>query len=225
MNRIYLVRHGENPANITKQFSSRHVDHELTPKGVLQAEQTAAHLRGKGIAAVYCSPLRRAVQTAEIIAAPLGLPVGVVEGFREIDVGEMERQPATAEAWAYHNEVLGSWLSGDVERAFPGGDSFVTLCARMRAGLEEALRGRRGQNIVIVGHGGIFTMTMQDLCPGVDMRRLIAALAHNCSISELLLRRAAGRLLGELVSWGVHEHLHGAAADLVPGIPTDEGER
>ncbi len=219
MNRIYLVRHGENPANITKEFSSRRVDYPLTAKGVLQAEQTGAHLRGKGIHAVYSSPMRRATQTAEIIAAALGLTVGVVEGLREIDVGEMELEPSTAEAWAYHNEMLRSWLAGDVERAFPGGDSYVTLCARMRVALDEITRGPRGRTVVVVGHGGLFTMTMKDLCPGADMRALIACLAQNCSISELLLRRRRGRLVGEIVAWGAHDHLYGEAADLVPGVP------
>lgn len=224
MNRIYLVRHGENPANITKEFSSRRVDYPLTAKGVLQAEQTAEYLLGKGIHAVYSSPLRRAVQTAEIIARRLGLSVTVVEAFREIDVGELELQPPSAESWAYHNEVLLGWLRGEVERAFPGGDDYRTLCARMRAGLAEATRGRRGQNIVVVGHGGIFTVTMKDLCPGVDMGWLLSRLQHNCAISELLLRRRGGRLVGEVVCWGFHEHLHGEAADLVPGVPR-EGER
>ncbi len=222
MNRLYLVRHGENPANLTKEFSSRRVDYPLTAKGVLQAQQTAEHLAGIGIQAVYSSPLRRAVQTAEIIAARAGLPVAVEEGFREIDVGELELAPPTAEAWAYHNEVLMGWLQGQVERAFPGGDSYLTLCARMRAGLEGAMRGRRGQSIVIVGHGGIFTMTMKDLCPDADMRALLAGLAQNCSISEILLRRRGGRLLGEVVAWASHAHLYGQAADLVPGIPQDD---
>lgn len=219
MNRVYLVRHGENPANITKEFSSRHVDYPLTAKGVLQAEQTADYLRDKGIHAVYSSPLRRAVQTAEIVAGRLGLGVDVLDAFREIDVGELELRPPSAEAWAYHNEVLLGWLNGQVERAFPGGDNYLTLCARMRKGLDEATRGRRGQNIVVVGHGGIFTVTMKDLCPGVDMRWLLTRLQHNCAISELLLRRCGRRLVGQVVRWGFHEHLHGEAADLVPGVP------
>jgi len=218
MNRLYLVRHGENPANINKQFSSRRIDFPLTAKGVLQAQQTAEHLAGKGVHAIYTSPMRRAVQTAEIIGARLGLPVTALEELREIDVGELELQPATPEAWAYHNEMLLDWLQGRVERAFPGGDSYLTLCARMRAALEEATRGRRDQHIVVVGHGGIFTVTMQDLCPGVDMWALLAGLAHNCSISELLLRRQDGRLVGEIVSWGAHAHLSGEAADLEPGF-------
>ncbi len=45
MIKIYLVRHGENVANLTKEFSHRKVDHSLTPKGRLQAKQTAAYFK------------------------------------------------------------------------------------------------------------------------------------------------------------------------------------
>ncbi len=45
MIKIYLVRHGENVANLTKEFSHRKVDHSLTPKGRLQAEQIAAYFK------------------------------------------------------------------------------------------------------------------------------------------------------------------------------------
>ena len=60
-NTIYLVRHGENLANITKEFSHRLVDYSLTPKGIIQAEQTAAYFRDFHIDEIYSSPLKRAV--------------------------------------------------------------------------------------------------------------------------------------------------------------------
>jgi broad specificity phosphatase PhoE len=47
MTTLYLVRHGENLANITKEFSYRAVDYPLTPKGILQAEQTAEYFAAK----------------------------------------------------------------------------------------------------------------------------------------------------------------------------------
>jgi len=60
-NRLYLVRHGENLANLTKEFSYRQVDYSLTPKRVLQAQQTAACFTDKNIHEIYASPLKRAV--------------------------------------------------------------------------------------------------------------------------------------------------------------------
>ncbi|MGH2510245.1 MAG: histidine phosphatase family protein, partial [Ktedonobacteraceae bacterium] len=92
-NTIHLVRHGENPANITHEFSYKLIDYPLTPKGVLQATQTAEFLKGTPIDAIYSSPLKRAHETAHIIAAPHQLPVTVIEGFREVNVGELELRP------------------------------------------------------------------------------------------------------------------------------------
>ena len=60
MNTLYLVRHGENRANLTKQFSYKTVDYPLTPKGVLQAQQTAEFFQDKQIDEIYASPLKRA---------------------------------------------------------------------------------------------------------------------------------------------------------------------
>lgn len=225
VNRLYLVRHGENLANITKEFSHRHIDYPLTPKGVLQAQQTAEHLADKGIHAIYSSPLRRAVETAEIIAARLGLRVVVLEELREINVGDLERRPASAESWAFFQSVLLSWLAGKVETAFPGGEDYVTLWRRMRAAIERAVAGRQGQNVVLVGHGGIFTLTLKDLCPAVDLDWLRRSESHNCSISEIMVTMRDGRPVGEIIRWASYAHLHGLAAELVPGGPEPDSFR
>ncbi len=224
MNRLYLVRHGENPANITKEFSSRYVDYSLTPKGILQAQQTAEYFVDKRIDAVYASPLKRARETAEIIGARLGLPVAVMDNFREVDVGELESRPPTRENWAAHNAIVECWMRGQPEAEFPGGDHYVRLWSRMRAGVERIAAGGDGRNLVVVAHGGIFTFTLKDLCHNVDVDWLFGQQNHNCSITEILVDHRDGRLEGELVDWASCAHLHGAAALLVPGIPEFEDE-
>lgn len=97
--RLYLVRHGENRANLTKELSQRKVDYPLNAKGRLQAEQTAAYFRDEQVQEIFTSPLKRAAKTAAIIAAPLGLPVKVIESFRELDMGDLEANPDAAGSW------------------------------------------------------------------------------------------------------------------------------
>jgi len=75
---LYVVRHGENPANLNREFSYKLIDYSLTEKGVRQAEETASFFREKGIDAIYSSPLKRARETAQIIAAPIGSPGGTM---------------------------------------------------------------------------------------------------------------------------------------------------
>lgn len=222
MNRLYLVRHGENKANITKEFSHKQVDYPLTDKGRLQAQQTADYFLDRGIDEVYSSPLKRALETAEIIAQRLGHDVIVEENFREINVGDLEGRPPTPENWALHDQVLEAWYQGNLEARFPGGEDFLTLRHRLRAGFQRVVDGKTDYNIVVAGHGGLFRATVYDLCTNIDPDKLRDRLLHNCSITEILAGRYDSRLESELVRWGFHEHLHGEAADLVPGTPESD---
>ncbi|HSQ27579.1 MAG TPA: histidine phosphatase family protein [Anaerolineales bacterium] len=219
MNRVYLVRHGENPANLTKEFSCRKVDYPLTEKGQLQARQTGSYFSAKNIQAIYTSPLKRTVESAEIISKVLDLNFEVMENFREVNVGLLEELPVSEENWNLHNEIIVDWIEGKRQRSFPGGENFLMLRQRMLAGLEKALDGRSNQNIIILGHGGIFTLTLQEICPEVDIKWLIKAENHNCSISELLIEKKCGNLQGKLIQWALTSHLTGTAAELVSGNP------
>jgi probable phosphoglycerate mutase len=219
MNKLYLVRHGENPANITKQMSCRFVDYPLTRKGRLQAEQTADFFRNKEIHEVYASSLKRAIETAEIIAGPLGLNVNQMENFRELDVGELETNEDLDESWRDYFEVIRQWMSGNLHVRFPGGENFHMARERMRAGVGQILDGKDGHNVIVVGHGGIFSATAMDLSPDIDFELLKKVETHNCAISELDMRRKDGRWTGSLVRWGDVSHLHGEAARVVSGLP------
>jgi probable phosphoglycerate mutase len=222
MNRIYLVRHGENTANLTKEFSHRRVDYSLTPKGVLQAQQTAAFFKNKRVDAIYSSPLKRAAETAAVIGRELGIDPILLEQFREVNVGLMETWPPSPESWAEHDRIVRSWFEGQPELAFPEGEDHHTLIRRMRSGLELVLKDCEDHHIVIVGHGGIFTFTITDLCRDADLRALIREPSHNCSITEIDFERLDGRLEGTLKTWAAFDHLSGEAAAFVAGHPAYE---
>jgi broad specificity phosphatase PhoE len=219
MNRIYLIRHGENRANLTKELSHRKIDYPLNAKGRLQAQQTAAYFQNRQVDEIYASPLCRAVQTAQIIAQAVGLRYTVMENFREINVGDLEGQPVSAELWARHNQVLEGWLDGHPGARFPGGENYFELRDRMLRGLLWAVQGKSGRSLLIVAHGGIFTLTIKDLCPQVNMQAILHKESANCSISEILLHENRGKIYGELISWSSFSHLQGKAAELVSGVP------
>ncbi len=218
-NRLYLVRHGENTANLTKEFSCRRVDYSLTAKGILQARQVAAHFAGQRIDAIYASPLKRAVETADIIAGALRLPVTVLENFREVNVGALEGKPSDAEHWKVYFQVFEDWFAGEGTTAFPEGENYHTLWERMRSGLRQVLAHRNGENIIIVGHAGIFTATLKDLCRDIDVAWLRQQPNHNGSITEVTVKTGDSTLEAELVQWASTAHLHGEAAEVVPALP------
>ncbi|MCB0056520.1 MAG: histidine phosphatase family protein [Caldilineaceae bacterium] len=222
MTTLYLVRHGENVANLTKEFSHRAVDYSLTDKGRAQAAQTADYFRGQAIDAVYSSPLRRARETAEAIAAVVGKPVTVVEDFREINVGVLEGQAPTPELWHGHNQLLLAWFAGEHDRAFEGGESYNDLWRRAQAGYAQVLAAVPQGRAVIVAHGGLFTLTLKDLCRNFDPAILRTRQNHNCSISEVEADLNGERVQATLVDWANVGHISGAAADFEPGSPRKE---
>jgi probable phosphoglycerate mutase len=216
---VYLVRHGENPANLTKELSCRKVDYSLTPKGRLQAEQTGNYFRDIHIAGIYASPLKRAWETAEIMAAINGVQIQIAEYFRELDLGHLEEKGNDPLAWQIHFEVIRDWMNGKPETCFPGGENYFMAQQRLREGIETALDSCPEGDIVVVGHGGIFSAGLLGLCPGADREILRRTDFHNCAISEITLQKVDGRWLGELVRWADASHLTGEAAELVSGLP------
>lgn len=222
MSTIYLIRHGENHANVTKEFSYKYVDYSLTPKGVLQAKQTAAYLQDKNIAALYASPLKRAIETADIIATVLRLPVTIMEQFRELNVGLLEGQAPSAHNWAIYTQVVNAWYTGRHGMAFPGGEDYVTLRNRMMNGLREILRHQAGTCVALIGHGGMFTATIKDICSHVDLNILPQRKKQNCSITEIEAHLIDGRVEGKLKAWASCAHLQGEAAQFFSGSPLFE---
>lgn len=220
MNRLLLVRHGENKANLTKEFSHRGVDYPLTPKGRMQAEQTAEHLKRFAISRVYTSPLLRAKETAEVIAAAVGAPLETLEAFREVAVGDLEGQPPTKAAWAEHDAIIGAWIAGDGGVRFPGGENFLELIARVREGYRTILEGRDGETLVLVAHGGSLGLPLLPLSPGLDRAALRSH--PNCGVSELNAAYENGVLTLELLHWASAEHLYGEAASLVSATPDED---
>ncbi|GAC1450651.1 MAG: hypothetical protein PVSMB5_38430 [Ktedonobacteraceae bacterium] len=184
-NTIYLVRHGENPANINHEFSYKKVDYSLTPRGILQAEQTGDYFKTRRIDEIYASPLKRAKETAEFIARPLHMPVTIMEQFREINVGDLEGRPPTEENWRLHDRIVEDWFEGKHDTTFPGGEDYHTLLQRLRDGLRFITAQKTGKHIVVVGHGGIFTRPIRDICPAVNVQELLRNPNYNCSITEI----------------------------------------
>ncbi|HEY7021185.1 MAG TPA: histidine phosphatase family protein [Ktedonobacterales bacterium] len=221
MTKLYLVRHGENLANITKEFSYRAVDYPLTPKGVLQAEQTAEYFADRSIDAIYASPLLRARQTAEILTRRIAVPVHLRLELREINVGSLEGA-STPENWALYHRISAAWYAGQAEVAFPDGEDLHMVEVRFLACLGEIVSAHPNSAVVVVGHGGVYTACIALLCPKLDLPTLLAQPNHNCSITEVEAALTyEGQVQGVLRAWASYSHLHGVAAEVVSALPDD----
>ena len=146
-----LVRHGQTEWNRVERFRG-HADVPLNQTGLAQAEATGRRVASEWTpAAVYSSPLSRAVKTAEAIAKHFSLPVQVHPGLADIDYGEWQgltpeearqRWPEQVDSWYLHPELA----------CIPGGETLAGLRLRGMAAIQELSAHHPGQTIVLVGH-------------------------------------------------------------------------
>jgi len=179
MRSLYLVRHGDTDATWERRYEGRG-NSELNWIGLLQAESAAESIildacraaqsgtstacaDSRGIAAVYSSPSRRALDTARLIGGRVGLVPVIMQGLAEVDFGDWEgltydeilrRSPDLLERWV--SDPLGTWP--------PGGESLLDVWRRTRSCLEKIISLHRSSSgtcprdarggVVLVSHGG-----------------------------------------------------------------------
>jgi len=91
---ILLTRHGQTEWNLLKKVQGK-ADIELNEKGIEQAEKTRDSLKNEKVDLILCSPLKRAIQTAEIINQGRNIRMIIDERVSERDFGEFEGMPNT----------------------------------------------------------------------------------------------------------------------------------
>jgi broad specificity phosphatase PhoE len=166
---ILLARHGETDWNREGRWQGW-ADPPLNDTGRAQARELAEQLRATPFDAVYSSDLSRAHETAELVAAPHGLPVRADPGLREIDVG----------SWS-------GLTRAELEERFPDGnrpdgETREQHRARVLAAVERIVRANPARRILIVTHGG--TMRALRDQTGDGAHHPIA----NCGVIELEFR-------------------------------------
>jgi probable phosphoglycerate mutase len=146
---IFFLRHGSHD-RLGRILCGRMEAVGLSEHGREEARAAARRLADEGVAALYCSPVQRTRETAELVAERLGLAVEIAEDLTEIDYGEWTG--ASFEAlradprWQDWNCARG------VTRA-PGGESLLEVQARVRRFVETAMLRHPEQRIAAVSHG------------------------------------------------------------------------
>jgi ribonuclease H / adenosylcobalamin/alpha-ribazole phosphatase len=152
---LLLVRHGVTEHTVNKLMTGGlgGLNVGLTDEGRDQARATADWLAplAEGIDVVVSSPVRRTLETAEIIAARLGRTFETDDGLAEMEFGAWEGM-SFAELRERHPDELDAWLGSP--DAVPGGtgESLRSVQSRVRASLEKLLADHAGQTVLAVSH-------------------------------------------------------------------------
>jgi probable phosphoglycerate mutase len=165
--RVFLVRHGETVLSAEDRFAGS-TDVPLGPNGRHQAERLAERLVHDPLAAVYCSPLERTVETAAIIASPHGLEVQRRAGLREIDHGHWEGL-RRADVEAQCPDEYAAWEEDPYTFAPQGGESGVQVIARALPLMREIVLAHAGQHVLVVSHKATIRLVIAGLL-GFDAR-------------------------------------------------------
>ena len=165
--RLFLVRHGATGLSAEDRFAGA-TDVVLSLEGRVQVEQLAQRLAENKLAAIYCSPLQRTVQTAEIIAQPHGLEPIAKDGLREIDHGHWEGL-RRADVEARFAEEYSAWEADPFTFAPQGGESGLSVMARSLPVIREIVLKHSDENVLVVSHKATIRLVIGSLL-GFDVR-------------------------------------------------------
>jgi len=147
---IFLARHGESDWNVEKRFQG-HSDRPLTERGREQAHALADLLASEKIDAVYTSPLSRALETAEIVAARAGLEPVALPELREVDTGSWSGL-SRVDVEARFPEGFARWRSGG--SGWEDGETYQQMAERVIGALRTIAEDHPNGRVLIISHGG-----------------------------------------------------------------------
>jgi broad specificity phosphatase PhoE len=147
---VYLARHGQTAYNAEGRFQGQQAI-GLDKVGRAQAAELAERASGYGFAALWCSPLLRARETADVVGARIGLAPREDARLMETDAGDWT-DLSFAEVRAMAPERFDAFAAADPSFAFPGGESFAEQEVRVSAALID-IEAQSEPPILVVCHG------------------------------------------------------------------------
>lgn len=186
---LILVRHGESEGNVEGRLQGQR-DYPLTTLGQRQVEATAKRLALKKVTAVYSSPIKRALATAEAIVQPHALSVRPVSEIQEYDFGDL-----SGLTWSQIKEQAPE-VAKEIRTArleypsYPGEEGREVFRKRVRNGLMAiAARHTGDERVVVVSHAGPIAAFAQHVL-GRKYLRPNPFQIGNCSLTTIEFRDA-----------------------------------
>lgn len=163
---FYFIRHGQTDWN-RQGICMGSQDIPLNETGRRQAQEAVSFLQNEGIVHIVASPLVRAKETAEILAASMDVPLSLDDDLKECTWGVLEGKPTDVDG------LLGPWLKGETPK---GAESAASFGKRVLLGLNRALE--KTGPVLIVSHGGVGMAVKRFM--GVPLEKLANAASYVC---------------------------------------------
>lgn len=181
--RIFLIRHGATTSTRDDRFAGSS-DVELSEDGKLQIASLGKRLASQRLDAVYCSDMKRAIDTANAIAMPQNLSPFPNRDLREIDHGSWEGR-IHKEVEQTDAAVYKDWSADPLTFAPPGGETGLQVLERALPALRQLVVKHAGQSIAVVSHKATNRLLIAYLL-GMDVRRYRERLAQDLACMNIL---------------------------------------
>jgi probable phosphoglycerate mutase len=162
-----LVRHGATVLSAEDRFAGAS-DVPLGDEGRMQVESLAQRVATDSIAAIYGSPLRRAQETATILARPHNMKLTVLDDLREIDHGRWEGL-RREEAAAMYPDEYAAWQNDPFTFAPTGGEPGRHVLERGLRTFHQIVRAHPGERVLVVSHKATIRLIIAHVL-GIDPR-------------------------------------------------------
>ncbi len=208
---LYFLRHGQTSLSRDNAFCGSGLNPELTPEGHEMA-RAFADAYGKTLwQAVYCSPLQRAVATAEPLCRALNITPELRPDLMEIGYGQWEGQSVETVSRDFHDDYL-RWTADPAWNAPTGGESAIAI-ARRALNVVEEIRARYSEgNVLVVSHKATIRILLCAVL-GIDVGRFRFRLGCPVASVNIVEWTPHGPLLHSLAN---REHLSQTLREL-PG--------
>ena len=192
MTTVYFIRHAQAEGNLTGTVQGN-IETGITPLGYEQIEALRQRFAGLQVDAVYSSDLRRAVETAQAISRPRGLPIHTDRAFREVDFGNWEGH-RWSELALTDPEQVGNFHQHLDRFHPPVGETAQQLLARFLPALEGVIRENRDKTVVLVSHGLALRLVLGAL-QGIAPADIASLHGPNTAVSKAVWEGGVPRVI------------------------------
>ncbi len=195
MKRLVLVRHGETIWHADDRYAGE-TDIPLTRTGLRQADQLAQWADQAGLSGLWCSPLQRALKTAEPVACRCALPVHIEPDLAELSFGLAEGL-TRAEVMYRFAEEYAAFVLDPVLHPLPSGEDPAAAAERGLMVLQRILHGADdGTRILVVAHSTLLRLSLCRLFGiSISRYRTVFPQLGNVSLTEVAFKPAGPALL------------------------------